>query len=458
MTDTTRFISDAKLSRLTARARRKPRIALMGEANSGRSTVANLLLGQPLLPVSVTASQSPPILVSYGESAAHWVDQDGAQHPIALADLASVPASALHLHVFTPAPLLRDCDLIESPGLSNPAGGPDLWRSAAAFSNLILWCSPAPRAWRASERQAWLSLPKRFHARSLLVMTGTDLLAEKDLAEVTHRVRRATEGLFGALIPLARPVTAGGGPHRAMVGSEARTASGAAALEDAVRQALRDISDERKTLLSRYVSAGPSQPDARVTYDAGGSGFGATALVALPDNDGGRSLLAREPDEPAQVRPVPAPPEVEAQAPTPIRSLEDLIAHPDPAWISVREEPADHSHEAEAFGNPPGLPDEYAIRPAPGPAPGDLPADVGEPALPTPSVPAEPVPVPAAVAEDLPQAVRIWREVVGRRSGGISDTVLASMIEELLFGLSQSDDPSRPSDAAVGRSDPDRSA
>ena len=55
----------------------KPVIAIMGEFSVGKSTLSNLLIGSNPLPVKVTATQLPPIWLSYGEQDPFREDLDG---------------------------------------------------------------------------------------------------------------------------------------------------------------------------------------------------------------------------------------------------------------------------------------------------------------------------------------------------------------------------------------------
>ena len=53
---------------------RKPRLAIMGEFSSGKSTLCNLLLGARPLLEKVTATQLPPVWLSYGSAPAYVED------------------------------------------------------------------------------------------------------------------------------------------------------------------------------------------------------------------------------------------------------------------------------------------------------------------------------------------------------------------------------------------------
>ena len=67
----------------TAQAKR-PRVALMGEFSAGKSTLSNLLIGKSALPVNVTATQLPPVWLSYGDDTPYRVDLNGEEFDIDL--------------------------------------------------------------------------------------------------------------------------------------------------------------------------------------------------------------------------------------------------------------------------------------------------------------------------------------------------------------------------------------
>jgi hypothetical protein len=103
---------------------RKPlRIVILGEYNSGKTSVAGLLIGEGLLPTSVVSNTSVPVLMSYAPAPAlHGIDRNGTRIRIdsddddALTDL-----SYRALQVALPLDHLRDGhrDLVHGghPGL-----------------------------------------------------------------------------------------------------------------------------------------------------------------------------------------------------------------------------------------------------------------------------------------------------------------------------------------------------
>ncbi len=57
----------AGLARMEAVLARPPRVVILGEVNSGKTSVADLLLGVGLLPSSVVANTRLPVLIRYAE-------------------------------------------------------------------------------------------------------------------------------------------------------------------------------------------------------------------------------------------------------------------------------------------------------------------------------------------------------------------------------------------------------
>ncbi|TNC48982.1 hypothetical protein FHG66_12505 [Rubellimicrobium rubrum] len=261
-TEQTRSVSAEKLDRLSAWARRKPRIGLMGEFSSGKSTLLNLLIGEDLLPTKVTATELPPVWFSHGRPRAFWVDRHGRRHPLGFGEFGGVPMSARCVRVFTPSPILERCDIIDTPGISDPNLEEDSWRFAVGQSNFILWCTPATQAWRETERSTWISLPERLRTNSVLVVTRADkLVNDTDREKVTRRLSRETFGLFGGLVLLSSLDAVRGKAELARTGgADTWARSGGAELDTRIEAGLRSVSAERLDLLERYVSTGPARP------------------------------------------------------------------------------------------------------------------------------------------------------------------------------------------------------
>lgn len=184
---------------------RKPRIAIMGEFSSGKSTLCNLLLGARPLLEKVTATQLPPVWLSHGSAPAYVEDLDGIRHPLDVADLASVSLEGTeHVRIFLQSDLLRYTDLIDMPGISDPSMSPEVWERMAHLADAVLWCTHATQAWRQSEAGVWNGFPQELRADSLLLVTRFDkIVGESDRLRVLKRVSIETKGLFSGFFPIS---------------------------------------------------------------------------------------------------------------------------------------------------------------------------------------------------------------------------------------------------------------
>jgi hypothetical protein len=191
--------------RAEATATRRPRLAFMGEFSAGKSTLTNLLLGSNPLPMKVTATQLPPVWLTYGEAGAVREDLEGNVTPLDMNDLSDVvPEETRVILVSLKADILELCDLIDMPGISDPNMSPDIWQRVVDQADLVVWCTHATQAWRQSEAAVWSSLDADLYSKSLLLLTRFDkLLSEDDRgagpATRSARDRRAVRRLLPRL-------------------------------------------------------------------------------------------------------------------------------------------------------------------------------------------------------------------------------------------------------------------
>lgn len=215
---------------------RHPRVALMGEFSAGKSTLSNLLLDKSALPVNVTATQLPPVWISYGDDTPYRLSIEGQEENVDPSlDGVSV-ADTRYIRVFHEAKFLEHCDLIDMPGISDPNMAADVWQRVIHEADIVIWCSHATQAWRQSEAAVWGTLPPALYDKSLLLLTRMDrILSERDQKRVIKRVENETQGLFRKVLPvsLIKAIDAGGD-------ADAWVASGA----DDLITSLMDLVDE----------------------------------------------------------------------------------------------------------------------------------------------------------------------------------------------------------------------
>ena len=181
---------------------KRPRVALMGEFSAGKSTLSNLLIGKSALPVNVTATQLPPVWMSYGDAEPYRVGLDGTEAAVE-PDFSDVSVRDTRcVRVFLPSKFLMNCDLIDMPGISDPNMAAEVWQRVIGEADIVIWCSHATQAWRQSEAAVWGTMPPELYDKSLLLLTRMDrILSDRDRVRVVKRVQSETEGLFRKVIP-----------------------------------------------------------------------------------------------------------------------------------------------------------------------------------------------------------------------------------------------------------------
>ncbi|RSK31634.1 hypothetical protein EJA01_15650 [Rhodovulum iodosum] len=177
----------------------------MGEFSAGKSTLSNLLIGASPLPVKVTATQLPPVRMSYGTEPAFREDFARARTPLDLDRIAEIePSETRLIQLYREADILDLCHLIDMPGISDPNMSLDQWQDVLDEADGVIWCTHATQAWRQSEAAVWGSMDPELFDKSLLLVTRFDkLLNEHDQARVMSRVRHETEGLFSDCLPVS---------------------------------------------------------------------------------------------------------------------------------------------------------------------------------------------------------------------------------------------------------------
>ncbi len=180
----------------------KPCIALMGEFSAGKTTLINFLIGADVLPTKITATQVPPVWLSYGEDdEPFYVDSEDRSYPIDLMDIQNLDVKNVrYIKVFAASAFLKSFDLIDTPGISDP-NIPEFHRDTAINNaDAILWCTHATQAWRESENSAWSTVPEPLQASSILVATRADKLDERNRERVKKRLQREAGGMFSTIL------------------------------------------------------------------------------------------------------------------------------------------------------------------------------------------------------------------------------------------------------------------
>ncbi len=237
---------------------RKPRVVILGEFNSGKTTLANVLARTSALPTSVLSNtRQATVIQSDGDApdrllAPMKVMAAGARTTPTLV----TPADLEHATTTARGPLLAACTIIDTAGIADPSFTDPATARLASFADIAIWCSPATQCWKASERAAWDSFATRPRWRNLLVVAGADMLrGPDDRNRVLTRLETDTGRRFDGIYPLsALDALAALGGDGGVVDNDMWCRSGASDLEAAVKLHATAAYEQRRNRAGRWAA------------------------------------------------------------------------------------------------------------------------------------------------------------------------------------------------------------
>lgn len=136
-------------------------------------------------------------------------------------------------------------EILDLPGFVSRADAEakSHWLTSA---DILIWCTPATQAWKASEQAIWTSFnaPSAF---SFLVLTHKDLLSERQLGEVAGRLSRETRRYFSHWTAIATPdAIAARNPRGQIVKKEVWTSTGVEDFMKKLMDLLQGVMTQRK--------------------------------------------------------------------------------------------------------------------------------------------------------------------------------------------------------------------
>lgn len=165
-------------------------LVVVGEFNAGKSALINALLGQNILPEGVTPTTTRINILRFGEeSSRKQISRD-------------------ILHVFSPAPFLRETSVVDTPGTNAIIREhEEITSRFIPRSDLILFVTSADRPFTESERQ-FLDLIRDWKKKVVLVINKIDNLDNlEDVREIREYISRNVSRLLD-FTPRIFPVSA----------------------------------------------------------------------------------------------------------------------------------------------------------------------------------------------------------------------------------------------------------
>jgi hypothetical protein len=235
------------IRRTEARLGRPLCVAIVGEFNAGKSSLANLLVSIESLPTAAVQTTRIPTLLYQARKAQVWGLRADGTRQLLRAGRAQLTESLVRLEVGLPSARLRGVQFLDLPGFADARSNMSPLDLPLNAVDAVLWCTVSTQAWKESERKAWEQFPARLRARGLLVTTHCDLLRSgADRERLLSRLRLEAGPMFNgiALISNSEALAAVRGEHGGSA-AEIWEASGAQALDTLLDELLTTVRKHR---------------------------------------------------------------------------------------------------------------------------------------------------------------------------------------------------------------------
>lgn len=157
---------------------RKLRVLVAGDFAAGKARMINQLIGDEVLPTTVSAPSLPLVwVVRGGDRARLRTDQERSARPIE--DIAELPLEELRSCLIChPAPILSRIDIVNMPDIAEPAMEDENWERMVDFADLVIWCSRSSGEMPDSARAPWDEMPKALRENPLMAVIDAERPAE----------------------------------------------------------------------------------------------------------------------------------------------------------------------------------------------------------------------------------------------------------------------------------------
>ncbi len=188
------------LRRIHKRLQRPLRVCVLGELNSGKSSMCNMLLGSIRLPTRAISNTKFPTLIRYSASPALIAVLFSGKRVRITPEQIDQINDIYYLDVGLPIKHLRYLEIMDFPPLVTPEEAEYELDLPSHHIDAMIWCTTAIGAWKKSEQDIWDTLPRRLQERSLLVVTRKDQLDEENTQKVLMRLNYEVGESFSGIV------------------------------------------------------------------------------------------------------------------------------------------------------------------------------------------------------------------------------------------------------------------
>ena len=187
-------------------------VCVMGEFNSGKSTLVNALIGEEVAAMGVTPTTATINLLKYGRrKLARVIWRDDREELLAWSEVRlwldrlgpERAAEVRQVEFLLPSEELLRVNVVDTPGLNSlVAGHEQTAREVLARADAVVWLFSAQQAGKQTEKEA-LALLLEHRLKTVGVLNKIDRLSAEELEQVLDHLRRGFEGLVESVLPVS---------------------------------------------------------------------------------------------------------------------------------------------------------------------------------------------------------------------------------------------------------------
>ncbi len=175
---------------------RPVRFAIIGESNSGKTSLANLLIGGVTLPSQAISNTRLPTLIYYANKPELLALKKNGER-LALNNENINNIEGIHrLEIGLPHERLKSLEILDTPGSLSLTDDIIEFDISDHFVDVALWCTSGTVPWRKTELDVWLDLPQRYRDAGLLIVTRKDQIEPKNQKKIFSRLNYEAHDLF----------------------------------------------------------------------------------------------------------------------------------------------------------------------------------------------------------------------------------------------------------------------
>ncbi len=187
-------------------------ITVMGEFNSGKSTLVNALIGEKIAPMGITPTTATINILKYGEKRqARVIWRDDTEQLLGWSEVGAFldglndrQARAIrHVELMYPAEELLRVNVVDTPGLNSLVDEHEQTaREILGRADAVIWLFSAQQAGKQTEQEA-LEVLAQHRLKTVGVLNKIDRLTPEDLDAVLAHLSEGFAELVDAVIPVS---------------------------------------------------------------------------------------------------------------------------------------------------------------------------------------------------------------------------------------------------------------